>query len=405
VHIEVSRPAVKAPSREWRAALLLGAATITCGLAYSLIVAPAVEGYRGWEFPGDAWVFVAPARHILRAQIFWVYNGNPYFVYPPGVALVLAPVVALGGLLHLSDNLQDPSHPTLWLLLGPAGLALTVPLLRSARSLLRSLGVRERVVGVQAGLTVGFVLATAVIYGHYEELLAAGCLLASIRSSREHRSGRAALWLGAAILAKQWALFALPFVFLRTPRWRRLECLALSIGPLVAFSYFALVLDWSDARVALLDARSWTDHGHVALWSHPAALVGVPAGPFRLAQLVGGMLLVGWWVWRDRDVSRFLGVLAIALSVRLLLEPTVYSYYAALVVAFSILHAAATGRRWWIPLVWGVALELLFTIDSASPWWWATLFTLLVGVLAFPLRDIASIQSAVRRSATPVIAT
>jgi hypothetical protein len=139
----------------WRTVLWLGVWAIVVGTVYTVLLAPAVEHTSQWQESGDVWLFVDPARSVLRGDLFFVCQGNPYFSYPPGIAVLLAPVVAFGD-LHLSDNVANPDHSTLWLLLGPAGLALTVPLLRPAGSLLRAVNRAKDVAGVQVALVVGF---------------------------------------------------------------------------------------------------------------------------------------------------------------------------------------------------------------------------------------------------------
>ncbi|MHB8340709.1 MAG: hypothetical protein ACYDB7_05975 [Mycobacteriales bacterium] len=369
----------------WYHLLVVLLVLVMAGLAYSLVIGSALAHQHGWTFAADTWTSVGPARAVAHGRLFFIYQANPYYLYGPAEAVLMAPVVALGGALHLSDNLTNPAHPTLLLLVLPAGLLLAVPMLRAAAALAG--GTRARVVGVQVALVGAFVFVTGVVWGHFEDLLALGCLLTSLSALSRGRSGRAALWLGAAILAKQWAVFGLPLLYLAAPRGRRLECLAVSAGPALAFAYFALVLDWPDSHVSLLGVRTWTEYGHVALWSHPS-LAGIPVSPYRLVELAGGMLVVCWWLRCDRDPARFTGALALALSLQLLVEPNVFSYLPGAVTALAIVHAAVTGQRFWQPAVLGLGLEAWFMLHPAPLLWWAVAWAILAGLVGFALADL-----------------
>lgn len=57
----------------WRTVLWLGVWAIVVGTVYTVLLAPAVKHTSQWQESGDVWLFVDPARSVLRGDLFFVY--------------------------------------------------------------------------------------------------------------------------------------------------------------------------------------------------------------------------------------------------------------------------------------------------------------------------------------------
>jgi hypothetical protein len=380
----------------WRAALIIGVATIALGMAYTIWFMPAITHIRGWWVVGDVWPPMLAARFVANGALGYMYEATPFFTAGPLVPILLAPVAAIGDAYQLTDNYRYlVPHPSLWLVYGPYAMAFGIVLLYAARSLghrvwlKEGLSLREATpnsVWTQIAMAGLVLMPVAVVYGHFADVLALAFLLLGIRSTISSRFAQAALWFGLAIAAQPWAVLSLPVLIAAAPVGSRARTLVRSLllpGVLVGYT---LITDWTNASTALFRPRAFPQLGHAALWVSRSTQM-IVGSPVRLGSLVATVAL-GWWL-RGRTRPRLLlAGFALALLARPLFEPVVFAYDLAPALALLFLHersAGATGLR----SATGGGVVLFFFLLHPEPWlWWAVTGVALV-VLASPaLHDV-----------------
>jgi len=94
-------------------------------LAGGVIFAVALMGYslerlrHAWIIPGDIWYVTAAAHYVQNGALGYLYSAGPHYDALPLSAIFLAPVVAIGDRLRLTQGYPLPvHHATMWLLLG-----------------------------------------------------------------------------------------------------------------------------------------------------------------------------------------------------------------------------------------------------------------------------------------------
>lgn len=297
----------------WRAAIGLGLATIAAGMAYTILFIPAITHRHGWWVVEEVWPPLMAARFAANGALGYLYSADPFFVAGPLGPIVLIPVIMVGDALRLTDSYRyNVPHPTMWLVYGPFALGLGAVLLHAARALaqrvwvdegLASREIQPRHLRTQLAM-VGLVLVPAgIVYGHFEDILALAFVLLGIRSILSGRFGRAALWFGLAIGMKQWAVLGLPILIAATPTGSRVRMLVRSFLLPGALMAFTLAVDWGHAAPALLNARSFPQLGHAALWVPRSAETVMPS-PQRWGAIAIAVAL-GWWL-RGRTRPRLL---------------------------------------------------------------------------------------------------
>jgi hypothetical protein len=320
-----------------------------------------------------------------------MYRPDGFYVAMPLFAILLAPVAAVGQALHLTESYpRTVAHPTLWLVYGPYGLAMSLPLLYAVRALATEVGVRRGRVAIEVLVGLLAIGSISVVYGHYEDVLALGLVMLAVREALRGRSLAGALWLGVAIAVKQWALLALPEYVALCPPGRRVRALVASTALPAGLGLFTLAVDWPHASRALFQARTFPQVGHAALWvsQRTQVLVGTPtrAGAFLVA------FAVAWRLWGRLDPGPVLAGFGLAFLSRMAFEPVLYSYYLGTALAFLLLHEWRRTARPWRTLVAGGGWILWFQADP-WPWLWWTVSAVLAAVLAASaVRDLISFR-------------
>jgi len=373
---------------------------IAIGMIYTMLQWPPWHLPHEWGPPGDIWHPMVAAHTVASGDPGHLYRPDGYYVAMPLFAILLAPVAAVGHALHLTESYpREVAHPTLWLVYGPYGLAMNLPLLYAVRALATEAGIRRGRLIIQLLVGILAIASIAVVYGHYEDVLALAFVMLAAREVLRGRSVAGALWLGVAIAVKQWALLALPVYVALCPPGRRARAAAVSLAPAAALAGFTLAVDWPHASKALFEARTFPQIGHAALWvsAHTQVLVGTPsrAGSFMVA------FGVAWRLWGRVEPGPVLAGLGLTFLSRVVFEPTLYSYYLGPALAFLLLHEwLRTGRPWRTVLVGG-AWILWFEPDP-WPWlWWAVTFAFTVALAAPAVRDLVAVRSGVPAAATP----
>src|SRR6266545_370760 len=325
--------------RAWRAAVVLGLVLLACAFALALLL-PAVLGdgcpcrdqagrrVRVLATSGDLWVAPAAARYVASGALGFVYESSPYLTALPLYPILLAPLVAVGQALGLSE--PPAPTPTMWFLLA-------APVL--------------------------------VVFGHGEDAFALLGVLAAVRLAARERWAEAGLLLGLAVASKQWAVLALPALLARCGPRERGRLAAAGLALPAALALFVLAVDWAHASRALLHPPNYPGYGHAALWVHAGAATVVTA-PFRLGALALAVALAG----RSRggaSPSRLLAVLGVALLARCTFEPVVHVYYLGPGLCLLLLHERVATGRCARTAVLGSLLVAWFEVQPAPALWWA----------------------------------
>jgi hypothetical protein len=380
----------------WRLVVLLTLLTIGLGMVVSLWLMPLVLHYHGWEAPEDAWPSLVAARYVSWGALGYVYSSNVFYVVTPLLALLLAPVALVGDLfpkLVYNWPYQIP-HPWIWLVYGPYGFALCAPIFWTARKLAYQVGLEARAALIQWGTLVMAVIPMAVLYGHFEDVLALACVMLAMTLVFREKWPQAALAFGFAIAFKQWALLGLPLLVAIAPRDQRVRMAVRSLIVPAALVVLPLVQDWHDASRALFAAKSYP-HGieHSALWLRdPGAIVA--GTPGRSVALVFAVVLA-WWL-RDRDeLPLILGAFGVVFLSRLLFEPRILFYYLGPGLMFLWLHERLTTGHWWRVPAAGCLFMAYFHLHLRPVLWWPAAFVF-IGILIWPAaRDV------LRRTTSP----
>ncbi len=380
----------------WRAAIVLGLATIALGMAYTILIMPAITHTRGWWVVGEVWPPLLGARFVANGALGYLYSADPFFVAGPIGAMALVPVVIVGDTLHLTDNYRYlVPHPTMWLVYGPYALGFGMALLYAARALahqvwveegLAARGIAPRYLWTQATMVGLVLMPAAVVYGHFEDVLALALVLLGIRSMFSGRFGAAAMWFGLAIGTKQWALLGLPILVAATPATTRLRTLARSLVIPAALMAFTLSVDWSHASVGLFRPRAFPQLGHAALWVSRSGgeIVGPPERWGAILTAIG----LAYWLRDRREPRLLLAGFALAFLSRVLFEPVVFAYYLVPALALMFLHERGAGRTGLRTTVGGGAIMLFFLLHP-NPWLWWAVTAAGIGWVASPAaRDV-----------------
>jgi hypothetical protein len=373
--------------RAWRAAVLLGLALLACQLAWAVLV-PVVFGdgcpcrdQAGRRVlvlatSGDFWVAPAAARYVANGALGFVYESSRHLTALPLYPILLAPLVAVGQALELSE--PPAPTPTMWFLLAPFTVGLAVPLLHQVRGLVRDTGAGGGALSAQVWTAVLVAVPVLVVFGHGEDALALLGVVATVRLAARHRWAEAGLVLGLAVASKQWAVLALPALLARCgPRERgrvAAACLALP----AALALFVLAVDWAHASRALLHPPNYPGYGHAAPWVAEGAAT-VATAPFRLGALALAVALAA----RGRGgvgASRLLAVLGVTLLARCAFEPVVHVYYLGPGLCLLLLHERVASGRCTRTAVLGGLLVAWFQVHPAPPLWWAVAASLGVAV-------------------------
>jgi hypothetical protein len=383
--------------RAWRAAVVLGLVLIACSFAYVLLY-PVVLGHgcpcrgRDGRFvlvvatPRDVWVAVDAARYVASGALGFVYESSRYLTALPLYPILLAPLVAAGQALGLSE----PPAPTatMYFLLAPFTTALATPLLHQVRGLVRDARAGASALSLQLWTAVLVAAPVLVVWGHGEDALALLALLASVRLAGRERWLAAGFLLGFGIASKQWAALALPAMLAWSPRGERSRVAAASLALPAALTLFVLAVDWPHASRALLHPPNYPAHGHAALWVDAGAAT-VTTAPFRLGVLAVAVFLAVR-VGRGAPLSHLLAVLGLTLLARCAFEPVVHVYYLAPGLCLLLLHERMTTGRCWRTAVLGSLLVAWFPFHPTPALWWAVSALLGVAVAYRAGREVLS---------------
>jgi hypothetical protein len=293
----------------------------------------------------------------LRAPFVWlVYDQSLTVVYLAGAVPCLAAVVAVA--LYL-------------------------------RRRMRALGLPEAAVMLVALLVIfNPPVFRALHWGHPEEFLAGALCVGAVIAATRERGLLAAVLLGLAVATKQWAVIAIVPTLLAASEHRlRLLLVCGAIAAAIAMPAVALAPKSVVAtHTSIVNAQPVASPPNV-WWpistprsaaerkaSSPGFAAKIPAWAGRISHPLIVLLAipVGWLFWRRRALLQpedALGLLALLMLARCLLDPWNFDYYHAPFL-LALLSWEALARDGWprVTLFAGAALALTFpaSIDSMS---------------------------------------
>jgi hypothetical protein len=317
------------------------------GLAYSIFWPAVVHGGTlKLAAPSDLWDLAGSSSALIHGHFSHIYVHNGALTSPPAFEFLLAPVILFGQLLGLTVPIHQNGGPIgLWFVLGPAAIFLGSSALFAIDAVARywQFSERDRLL---LALTGGAAVANVVVgWGHPEDCLALALLLwAALALERDEASAtpRAALLLGAAIACQPFAVLGVAPILARLGwpaaarvSWRlALPSLLVLVPPLIGEGHRTLeVLIRQPFQPKFI---SYTPLTHWAPSISPGVLGG---GPTRLVATVAGVILSVAVCRRRFDLATVLGMTAVAIFLRLLLETELNWYYFWPVAALCLLLA------------------------------------------------------------------
>src|SRR5439155_1778344 len=188
------RPPIRTDLHPWRATIALGVVTVVAGMVYTLFLGPFVEHSGGWWIVPDAWVPLRAAGFVANGALGYIYQSTNIFVTTPLFPVLLVPVAFVEQHFGLTEGFpQALPHPNMWLVYGPYALALCTPLFYAVRKLGNELVVDRGRVGLQIATLALVRTPQAILWGHYEDVLAVAFVMFSVRALLRGRSIPAAL--------------------------------------------------------------------------------------------------------------------------------------------------------------------------------------------------------------------
>ncbi len=372
-------------------------ACVAIGMFCTMILFPAIAHTSSWAVGIDPWVPVKASTFVVKGAYDRIYSSSPFFVATPLLPLVLSPVVAVGRALHLSQGAMPypVARPTLWWIYAPFGFGVCGAILFYAAGRL-DLEVLERV-GSAPGRRSGHLLfmaslvplvvwPEAIVFAHFEELLALAFLLLAVHRALRGEWTSAAVLLSVAVGFKQWAALALPPLVAWTPSGRRLRTVVWGVALPSILVGIPLVADWGHASAALFRARVWDISAHPQLWVRPAAWP-IVANPVRAGSLVVAVL-IAVRLRGAADVRVILAALGTLFLTRLLFEPVVYAPYVCPAIVFVVMYERSRGRMGLRAMILGAALLLLFVPTVPQVLWWGLAAGICVALAWSPASEV-----------------
>jgi hypothetical protein len=296
------------------------------------------------------WMGVWAVVHATDALVSWhfVVSGAALLRSPGHLAglhlYATHPELQMGPLTFLVASPLSGAPEWASGLLAAVTIAAAGPLLLQAVTRLPQVTVTARQRGLAAAVLMPVWAELAVHYTHLDDALALALLVAALHAVSRERAATAALLLAASADAKPWTLAFVP-VLLALPRerwqraaWSWIAGIALAWLPFVIADPATLhVGRFSIPNVASSSLRPFgVTSPETPVWDRPAqVLLGVALGLVAVLR------------------RRWVVVPALALAVRMILDPGTYPYYTSgLVLATVIVDLLWRRTRWpWLSIV------------------------------------------------------
>jgi hypothetical protein len=344
--------------------------------------------HHAWQPVSDLWNSAGVALGIGHGHLSAVYAPNSQLESPPGFEFVLAPLMVVGHALGLSSSAAEGHTYTVWLLLlPPVATTMAASALFALDAIARQWrysSAKRFALSAVAGVAV---VSAAAFWGHPEDCIALALVLWAALAIDRHGSNalsRAGWLLGIAVAFQPLALLAVAPIVARfgvrdlcRVAWRlAVPSLVLVMPELMA----------SKARTvnALLVQPDNPWGLSITPFSHLSRAVGhgmYSAGTMRTAAMLIALVL-GFVICRHRhDLPTVLFVMALAFTVRVLLENELLGLYFFPIVALTLL---LTLRRSPVLFGWCAAASLFCLIlgnrkvhADIALWWPAIMVTAL----------------------------
>jgi hypothetical protein len=368
------------------------------GFFYALVWASVA--HHGWQSYSDLWNSAGLALAVGHGHWSAVYAPPSQLDAPPGFEFLLAPIMVVGHALGLGTTAAEGNgYKAFQVVLAPVATAMASSVLFAMDATARRWDVpeaRRYALAVVAGLGV---VSAAVFWGHPEDCIALALVLwaaLAVDSAGEGGLSRAGWLLGVAVACQPLALLAVAPVVARFG-WRRLPRLAWRLAlPSAAVLLPELVASSARTLHAIVDqpyfpaGESSTPFGHFARSLGDGMYSG---GTLRLVATIVAVAL-GWVACRRRhDLPTVLLVMAVAFTLRVVLESELLGFYFFPVIAISLL---LTARRDWTRFGVCAAVSVVCTVlgnrrEHAIALWWPAMIvlTLFMVVLAYRSRSDA----------------
>ena len=368
-----------------RATLLFALA----GLFYTLYWV--THARHGWHAYGDLWNSAGLALAVGHGHWSAVYAPPSQLDAPPGFEFLLAPVMVGGHALGLGTTIAEGSgYKAFSFILTPVATIMAGSVLFALDAIARWWGysqARRLALSFTAGLGV---VSAAAFWGHPEDCIALALVLwAALGVDRQGADGlkRAGWLLGVAVACQPLALLAAAPVVARFG-WRELRGVAWRLVlPSALITLPELITSRARTMHAIVDqpynpaANSRTPFGHFARALGHEMYSG---GTLRLIATVAAVAL-GILVCRHRhDLPTVLLVMAMAFTIRVLLESELLGFYFFPVVAICLLLTLRS-KSWRLFEACGVASIVCLVLgnrraDDLILWWPAIMVTTIVMV-------------------------
>lgn len=329
-------------------------AVVVSGMGYSLWW-PAVVRHASfyWLAPGDIWGTVREAHWVSSGALSYLYSSGYHLVTFPGMAIVLTPFVVVGTQLHLSESFPHVLpilKPTEWLLLGPVTMACSAIALVGFDALARALGINSSRRRVLCLLESAAFWQVTVIWGHPEDVIAAGLCAFALARTIEQRDVSAGWLFGAALAFQPLVIAAVP-ILLAFVGLRRAPSLLVRMSILPGVLLVATVVPNPHATLhVLLTQPNFPTIDHPTPWVLVAPRIArgvVAAGPGRIVGLAAAAALALPAARCRAHPTAIVWLVTVALGFRCLFESVMDPYYVAPAIGFALVSAMS--RRWqWI---------------------------------------------------------
>jgi hypothetical protein len=395
------------------------------GMVFSFWWYPLTHHGTGWYTPGDLWDTFRASQYVGWGGEGEIYKSQTFFDSFPGIAVLLAPIAKLSGLLHMSESFPLALlRPTAWLLLGPANLicggVLLFPLDSLARRLLIPAKRRVLLVWLEAIL----IWPTVALWGHPEYVLALTFAIYGLLAAFDEAWGRVGVFFGLALLFQPLTLLMLPIAisYIAVRKWIRVaSVIAL---PSAVLLIPPLVKEWSATTYTLLRQPNYPIADHPTPWlplapvlhrsyvgvARVAEMVTQPDGRRKLEELTvkvqhGAVVSAGlgrliaillacaigvWVAKRKPPLAHVVWWVALTLSLRCVFECVMNPYYLMPGIAIVLVVASLLGTLRLFFVVLAAAACNYLSYRFMSPWhYYLSVIGLLIMVLvaALPVKS------------------
>lgn len=383
------------PSTSWFTRPLSAWACLLGWIVASGVFVGAVAG-AGGPAVGDAYLIIYPTWAVSHGQFVCMYPPHPASIL--SLAAPVYPMVAggVGYITHIGSSVSFPTGTALGHNCGKAVVAMVnwsahagavEPTLRTGyvvwlflmAGLIMVLRASGR--GRSGWEPTGLIIAAALppvwfcveMYAHPQDVVAMGFTLAAVACSLRSRWIAAGIFIAIALLTQQYTLLVAIPLFVVAPAAGKIRFVGAAAATVAIVALPLIVLTSGSAiRPAFLGTGNVGGLGGTVAWeAHirggAALFLGSRLPPLVLA------LALSWYVVRRvgptvLDPQILIPLIAVCLSLRLVFEDTIFSYYymplAVSLVVIDVVHGRIRQRL----VAWVAMVTLVYTEPSILVW-------------------------------------